>query len=783
MPLKEIAELLAGMGTHGRFAIQRKIPIGDLKLEVERVGPIRLPITAATARKLCAVAGPAHHGYKDQTRLDRRVRDTLEISKNQISVEPLTKKALAADLDHIRRDLGMPDGCRLKAQLHNLLIYGPGQFFATHQDSEKSDDMIGTLVVSLPSRFTGGEMLIEHHDERMRVGGSETHLTLAAFYGDCRHEIRPVKSGYRAVLTYNLLVQGQATASSVGTAPNIEALTRRVRAFFERPSPPRWPGDRERGTPDRLVYLLDHEYTQRGLAWNRLKGADAQRVVALQGVAERLDCEISLALADVHETWACEQDAPGYGYGHREWGYDEDQEDEDEDDAGSGSEPELTDLIDRDVELRHWVDRHGKTLSRSKGIGGGVSDHELCYTKPSVEFEPFESEHEGYMGNYGNTVDRWYHRAAIVLWPQERTFVIRAKQSPGWALREIAKLLKAGEVTQAAAQARRLLPFWPEACGHEDRTRLLGATLKVAAGVDDAHLGAALLEPFSVTNLAPKLAPRLADVLDRYGVDWCQQLLRHWLSDKKHGELPETRVSWLGDALPPLCRTLCDTGSSAGQQIARWMLREQWSWLSAHMKSLQQMTAQAARVKEFRRLCQTMLGLIESSLIADEADLHEVLIECLTESTTDLPIQLPVGVLRVAGERHRAALPELGLGTLHARCTQELRARLEAPARGEKDWSIATSVGCSCKLCTTLNRFLRTPDTTRFEWPLAKDGRAHVHRIIDAHDLTVRHTTRRTGRPFTLVLEKTAALFEREAAERLFWKNELAWLTGMAGEF
>jgi hypothetical protein len=52
-------------------------------------------------------------------------------------------------LDRIQRDLGLADGSRLRAELHNLLVYGPGQFFLTHQDSEKTDDMIGTLIVVL----------------------------------------------------------------------------------------------------------------------------------------------------------------------------------------------------------------------------------------------------------------------------------------------------------------------------------------------------------------------------------------------------------------------------------------------------------------------------------------------------------------------------------------------------------------------------------------------------------------------------------------------------------
>jgi hypothetical protein len=46
-----------------------------------------------------------------------------------------------------------------------MLVYAPGQFFAPHQDSEKTDDMIGTLVVS-----------------------------------------------HRIVLTYNLSIEGKATA-------------------------------------------------------------------------------------------------------------------------------------------------------------------------------------------------------------------------------------------------------------------------------------------------------------------------------------------------------------------------------------------------------------------------------------------------------------------------------------------------------------------------------------------------------------------------------------------
>src|SRR3954469_25028769 len=87
-------------------------------------------------------------------------------------------------------------------------------------------------------------------------------------------------------------------------------------------------------------------------------------------------------------------------------------------------------------------------------------DGEVCYTKPSVEFDPFQSEHEGYTGNAGNTVDRWYHRAALVMWPRARNFVLRAKVSPSWAVHEVASLIEAGAMDEARERARKLLPFW-----------------------------------------------------------------------------------------------------------------------------------------------------------------------------------------------------------------------------------------------------------------------------------------------------------------------------------
>lgn len=174
----------------------------------------------------------------------------------------------------------------------------------------------------------------------------------------------------------------------------------------------------------------------------------------------------------------------------------------------------------------------------------------------------------------------------------------------------------------------------------------------------------------------------------------------------------------------------------------------------------------------------------ESSRIASQSDLHAQVIEFLTGGAPDLPVDAPLGLLQAAHEHRQSdTLRSLGLKPVHMHCTQDLTTRLNAPVRPNDDWSIATSVRCSCKLCAMLIRYLRAQNNVRFEWPLAKSERAHIHGIVDSHDPPVTHTTRRTGRPFTLILEKTAAVFEREAVERRLWQSALQWLTKTAEDF
>lgn len=143
-PRHRLAALLGSTRGRGTFTARRTAPPADLRLEVAGVGPVQMPVTSAMARQLVAIARPARYGLGEQTLTDARVRDTWEVPKSRVKIDRRQwNHTLRPILDGLRGDLGLPDGSRLTAELHSVLVYTPGQFFVPHQDTEKSDHMIG----------------------------------------------------------------------------------------------------------------------------------------------------------------------------------------------------------------------------------------------------------------------------------------------------------------------------------------------------------------------------------------------------------------------------------------------------------------------------------------------------------------------------------------------------------------------------------------------------------------------------------------------------------------
>ncbi|AWI29957.1 2OG-Fe(II) oxygenase [Streptomyces tirandamycinicus] len=784
---RRLAELLDQEEQRGDFSTRFELSAHALRIQVDGVGELPLPVRAPVAKKLIAQARQARFGRGEQTLSDTRVRDTWEITPDRVTLGgPDWDRTLSGVLDGVRHALGLPPTTALRAEPHALLVYGKGQFFLPHQDSEKDDSMVGTLVVSLPSHHSGGELVVEHAGRSVTHRASREQLTFVAFYADCRHEVRPVTAGYRVTLTMNLLAERVRPADGNDGGP-VADLAHRLTEHFAQPAEQRYGYGRPETTPpNRLVYLLDHEYSRRGLDWDRLKGADATRAARLRQAAGQAGCEAVLALAEVKETWDAVPPYDRYDYYGETEHFDECEDDECEGECrldpdgepgaerrrtGDFSDYELGDLIDDEITLGWWT---RPDATGGEQISLPVPYAEVCATTENKDLTPYQSEYEGYMGNYGNTLDRWYRRAAVVLWPRQRSFAARAEAGSEQALRELQGHLDAGELHRARTLAQSLAPFWKHQGSGEAAAPLFAAALRVAVGLRDADTAAMLLAPFGVETLAEEHAPDLAAAAAQYGWRWARNTVSTWFGPVG-ARTGADRTAWLA-SLPGLCAAL-RTSDGDGDAVAAPLAEGAWQATRQQLTGWLDVGREAERRAGMERLGAPLAHVLQA---ADGGTADTIATALRGLPDTVLECLLPV--LRTAARRPATARN----GTHAARAFQALADHCETvlttsvarPVRAADDWSLAPAGACrsGCDLCPDLDAFLNSRTRRVMEWPLAQARRRHVHSRIDLAGLPVSHTTRRQGRPYTLVLTKTDAVFTREQATRDRAEADLVWL-------
>src|SRR5699024_1581261 len=148
--------------------------------------------------------------------------------------------------------------------------YQKGDFFLPHKDTEKEKGMFGTLIVSLPSKYTGGELEICFDGSKEIADFSKNSYTLncAAFYADCEHQVKPLTSGYRVCLVYNLVQQKPGKKIE---PKSIQTHVNRLSELLKEESPTHKPD----------IVLLGHQYTPENFSAENLKLNDRARAEAL----------------------------------------------------------------------------------------------------------------------------------------------------------------------------------------------------------------------------------------------------------------------------------------------------------------------------------------------------------------------------------------------------------------------------------------------------------------------------------------------------------------------
>jgi hypothetical protein len=307
------------------------------------------------------------------------------------------------------------------------------------------------------------------------------------------------------------------------------------------------------------------------------------------------------------------------------------------------------------------------------------------------------------------------------------------------ALSELDTRIGAGDLEGARTAAESLAPFWNKI---GSQAGLLGTALHVAAGLGTAGTAAMLLEPFRVETVAPEHAGGLAAAAGQYGEEWTRGVIGGWFRSEHSFEAD--RYEWV-ERLPGLGGALRTAGAP---EAARLLAAGAWDWMGDQLR-LWTTTARAGmREPQLEMLSSPLVRLLEA---ADDELRGEIAAALRGYGDDVLGCLMPA--LRSAAALPAAARRAAGLDAVARDCGERLGAIIARPLRDEDDWSIGWT-GCGCDLCGTLGAFLGSRTRRILEWPLATDGRRHVHTRIDSAGLPVRHQTRRQGRPYTLVLTR-----------------------------
>ncbi len=741
----DLAALLSTVRRPGDFVASGTTELLAPLIEVDGVGPIALPLLPVQAEQLVGVAERAPYGRGPETIIDATTRRTWQIAANRVHIRGRHwQQTLDGILARVAAGLGVSEP--VSADLYKLLLYGPGDFFVSHRDTEKAPGMFATLVIALPSFSSGGELIVRHKEREVQVDLSSeepSEVTFAAFYADCPHEVRPVAAGHRLVLVYNLL---RPWRGPLPMPPDHDRETARAAALLKG-----WARARrgpEDEAPEKLIYPLEHAYTLAELGFAALKGADAAVAGVLAAAAQQADCDLNLALVVIEESGPAEY-AGSY---RRRWS----EPDEDE--------FEVIEVSERSAVLTNWRSLDGTPTP----LGDiPVEDEDVAPPGALDDLEPDEEHFLEATGNEGASFERTYRRAALVLWPRTGFLAVLSQAGLATTLPYLETLTARWE----AAGGDRRSPLWQQAHelskhmlarwagrdwpGHgrapSDTARMLGLLSRLA----DAPRIAAALEGLAarggfskedadaIIGAAGVLAPKRANALiarliaARAGtsLDACGALLARaataWPPERQAGLIDVATI--LVDALPG--------------DPARAVPRDLWSGGVIPVSP------------GFVVDLLTALGAIDSALAARAG---AYLLACPATYHVDR-VLVPAVIKLVAAPATRGMA---AVERLRDACLTHLRARIAEPLEAPQDWRRKAARVCSCPHCRDLDDFLEEPTQKVWVFKAAEPLRSHVEGTIQRARSDVDVTTDRRGRPYRLVATKNQASYERRVRQR-----------------
>jgi hypothetical protein len=716
-------------------------------LEVSGLGAVRLPLGTAQARQLIKLCRQAPYGKGTETVVDTNVRRVWELDPGQFQLtNPKWDDLVASILQDVQRALGLEDR-KLAAHLYKLLVYEKGSFFLPHRDGEKLDRMVATLVIALPAEYEGGELIVTHDGRQHEIifsGAASGHeLSYAAFYADCQHEVRPVGSGFRLCLTYNVTLAGTRGKQGIA-APSYGEAAAALGGLLAQ-----W---RDDPGAEKLAVTLDHRYTQDGLSMDKLKGIDRARVEVLFEAAEQADCVAHLALVTLWQSGSAEGGYDEYSYG-RGRGYRwSDEEDDEEDYDETGTSHEMGEMYDWSLSADHWSDRQGHKVRLGEIC---LDENEIVADAALDEGDPNREDFEGYTGNAGMTLQRWYHRAAVVIWPRSQHFHVLCSAGTDASIGGLEPLVKR---LKRATKAKR----------DELRRECLAFASAILDSWQPGHRGYPEDKADRVDrNVFPELLCHLGDV----------ELVRRFLAKI----MPADGTVPLGKSFAKLCQQHGWTSFEA--ELTTVIETMTAATVTRNAELLQTLCAGRDKNAERIELCRRLSERSVKALAAFDEQPRNRDWQWQQIDRAALLSSLVTAMTAIGAEQslahlldHALACDQYDLTDAHLAAIFALESRLVKLPDGDTDRR-ADKLSCKCQDCRALSAFLADPNRREARFPMAKERRRHLHSIIDSNRCDCTHVTEHRGSPHTLVCTKTTASYE---AACMIYERDLQNLSRIA---
>eukprot|EP01006_Ploeotia_vitrea_P025138 TRINITY_DN57970_c0_g1_i2.p1 TRINITY_DN57970_c0_g1~~TRINITY_DN57970_c0_g1_i2.p1 ORF type:complete len:556 (+),score=33.35 TRINITY_DN57970_c0_g1_i2:29-1696(+) len=167
--------------------------------------PLCDSLEEADVQRLLSHSTPALFGHGEDTVFDPDVRVANQIGPTRWRMDSNDDSSGWPEIQWL---LGLH--CDFKLIPHSINVYSEGGHFGWHKDAVHSPGQVATLVVCLPSQFSGGELVVRHRGKTevftFNYGQSKT-LEAVAFFSDCEHKINQVTGGHRVTLSFDICIE------------------------------------------------------------------------------------------------------------------------------------------------------------------------------------------------------------------------------------------------------------------------------------------------------------------------------------------------------------------------------------------------------------------------------------------------------------------------------------------------------------------------------------------------------------------------------------------------